>query len=140
MYWLFLPSLGRGAGAEDNGRRTKVPPNTKPSTKTLKKISEDIERLQFNTCVSQFMICVNELNDLNAPGGQFLQPLLIALAPFAPFVTEELWGLMAIAAACITLHSRLSKKKYLVESASTIRLYQWQDACYYSIGAGPRRS
>ncbi|HMP99025.1 MAG TPA: class I tRNA ligase family protein, partial [Cyclobacteriaceae bacterium] len=59
--------------------------------KTLKKIETDIERYSFNTCVSEFMICANELSALKCNKRAVLEPLLIALAPFAPHITEELW-------------------------------------------------
>lgn len=70
----------------------------KPSRDTLKvlhrcikKINEDIERLSFNTCVSTFMICVNELSTLKCNQAEVLKPLLVLLHPFAPFITEYLW-------------------------------------------------
>ena len=56
--------------------------------RTLKKVADDIERLQFNTCVSSFMICLNELQDLGCHKRQVLEPLVIALAPFAPHLAE----------------------------------------------------
>lgn len=59
--------------------------------KTIKKIGEDIERFSFNTAVSQFMICVNELTSLNCHKRSILEPLAIALSSFAPHVAEELW-------------------------------------------------
>ncbi len=59
--------------------------------KTIKKVTEDIERYSFNTAVSAFMICVNELNDLNCKKKEILEPLCVLLAPFAPHVAEELW-------------------------------------------------
>lgn len=59
--------------------------------KTIKKIGEDIERFSFNTAVSQFMICVNELTSLNCHNRTILEPLAIALSSFAPHVAEELW-------------------------------------------------
>jgi leucyl-tRNA synthetase len=58
---------------------------------TIKKVDEDIERFAFNTCVSQFMICVNELTKMNCHSEQVLKPLVKALAPFAPFISSELW-------------------------------------------------
>lgn len=60
----------------------------------IKKISEDIERFSFNTCVSAFMVCVNELKRVECNKRQILEPLTILLAPFAPFITEELWANM----------------------------------------------
>ena len=59
--------------------------------KTIKKISEDIERFSLNTSVSQFMICVNELSTLSCHKKAILQPLAVVLAPFAPHTAEELW-------------------------------------------------
>jgi leucyl-tRNA synthetase len=59
--------------------------------KTIKKISEDIERFSLNTSVSQFMICVNELSALNCHKKEILEPLTIVIASFAPHLAEELW-------------------------------------------------
>jgi len=61
---------------------------------TIKKVTEDIERFSFNTCISAFMMCVNELKRLDCHKRTILQPLNQLLAPFAPFVTEELWELL----------------------------------------------
>ena len=58
--------------------------------KTIKKIEEDTERFSFNTCVSTFMICVNELTDLKCHKKEILEPLLILLTPYAPHIAEEL--------------------------------------------------
>lgn len=57
----------------------------------IKKVTEDIERFSFNTCVSAFMICVNELRSLNCSKRAILDELVRLLAPFAPFTAEELW-------------------------------------------------
>lgn len=59
--------------------------------KTIKKVIEDIERFSFNTSVSTFMICVNELTDLKCNKRAILEPLLICLSPYAPHIAEELW-------------------------------------------------
>ncbi len=59
--------------------------------KTIKKTGEDIERFAFNTAISQFMICVNELTALNCHKHAVLEPLTILIAPFAPHLAEELW-------------------------------------------------
>lgn len=68
---------------------------TKPELKilhaTLKKVTEDIEKMSFNTSVAQFMIAVNELGTLKCNKRAVLEPLTIALAPFAPHIAEELW-------------------------------------------------
>ena len=57
----------------------------------LKKVNEDVERLSFNTCISAFMICTNELSSLGCTKQQVLEPLIIAISPFAPHLAEELW-------------------------------------------------
>ncbi|MGE0088421.1 MAG: leucine--tRNA ligase [Bacteroidales bacterium] len=61
--------------------------------KTIKKINEDIDRFSFNTSVSAFMICVNELTDLKCNKREILESLLVLLSPFAPHIAEELWSL-----------------------------------------------
>jgi len=60
--------------------------------KTIKKIKEDIERYSFNTPVSTFMICVNELTALKCNKKAILSDLCIILSPFAPHIAEELWN------------------------------------------------
>lgn len=87
--------------------------------KTIKKITEDIERFSFNTSVSNFMICVNELGDLKCNKRAILEPLLICLSPYAPHITEELWSLLghkeSIAFATFPLHN----EEYLVDDSFT---------------------
>ena len=60
--------------------------------KTIKKVTSDIERFSFNTGVSAFMICVNELSDMACHKKEILEPLAIVLSPYAPHITEELWS------------------------------------------------
>ncbi|MDP3558159.1 MAG: class I tRNA ligase family protein [Bacteroidota bacterium] len=85
--------------------------------KTIKKITEDIERFSFNTSVSNFMICVNELGDLKCNKRAILEPLLICLSPYAPHIAEELWSLLghkeSIAFATFPLHN----EEYLVDDS-----------------------
>jgi leucyl-tRNA synthetase len=82
-------------------RDTLVVTDNVPSTdelkvlhKTIKKISSDIEQFSFNTSVSAFMICVNELQTLKCNKRLVLEPLVVLLAPFAPHIAEELWQLL----------------------------------------------
>jgi leucyl-tRNA synthetase len=62
--------------------------------KIIKKVEEDIERFSFNTSVSSFMICVNELTELKCNKRAILQDLCVVLSPYAPHITEELWALL----------------------------------------------
>ncbi|WP_411275324.1 leucine--tRNA ligase [Daejeonella sp.] len=62
--------------------------------KIIRKVEEDIERFSFNTSVSSFMICVNELTDLKCNKRKILHDLVIVLQPYAPHITEELWTLL----------------------------------------------
>lgn len=57
----------------------------------IKKVTEDIERFSFNTCISAFMVCVNDLRKLKCHKHEILEPLTALIAPFAPFMAEELW-------------------------------------------------
>lgn len=58
---------------------------------TIKKVTDDVERFSFNTCVSAFMVATNELNRINCHKRAILEPLLVLMAPFAVHATEELW-------------------------------------------------
>jgi leucyl-tRNA synthetase len=58
---------------------------------TIKKVTEDLEDLRFNTAISQMMVCTNEMTKLEARPRALLEPFLLLLAPFAPHVAEELW-------------------------------------------------
>ena len=59
--------------------------------RTIKKTADDIERFSFNTAVSNFMICVNDLSDLACNKRAILEPLVILIASYAPHLAEELW-------------------------------------------------
>lgn len=84
--------------------------------KTIKKVSEDIERFSFNTSVSAFMICVNELSDLKCNKKQILQPLIQTLAPFAPHICEELWYKLGNDSSIHIAKFPDFEEKYLVEN------------------------
>jgi leucyl-tRNA synthetase len=59
--------------------------------KTIKKMTDDLERYSFNTCVSNFMICVNELSDQKCNNRTILEQLTVMISPYAPHIAEELW-------------------------------------------------
>jgi leucyl-tRNA synthetase len=87
--------------------------------KTIKKVKEDTEKLSFNTAVSQFMICVNELTALKCHKRQVLEPLLILLTPYAPHVTEELWHQLKGAGSVLNASYPGYAEKYLQEATFT---------------------
>jgi len=63
--------------------------------RTIHKIQEDIERFSFNTAVSTFMICVNDLSDLKCNKREVLEPMVVLISPFAPHIAEELWHILS---------------------------------------------
>lgn len=85
--------------------------------KIIKKVEEDVERFSFNTSISAFMICVNELTDLKCNKREILKDLIIVLNPYAPHITEELWMLMGNDAGTISSQEYPAFNPiYLVES------------------------
>jgi leucyl-tRNA synthetase len=85
--------------------------------KTIKKIASDIEGFSFNTSVSNFMICVNELTELKCNKREILEPLAIIIAPYAPHLAEELWNKLGHAESITYAAFPEFKEEYLVESA-----------------------
>ncbi len=69
-----------------------TPEELKVLHRTIKKMEEDLERFSFNTTISLFMICVNDLTDLKCNKREILEPFLILLSPYAPHIAEELWN------------------------------------------------
>ncbi len=90
--------------------------NLKSLHKTIKKVAEDIEGFSFNTSVSQFMICVNELSTQNCHSRAILEPLAIVISPYAPHIAEELWSLLGNTGSIATIAFPVFEAKYLVES------------------------
>lgn len=84
--------------------------------KTIKKVTEDIENFSFNTSVSQFMICVNELQQLKCNHRVILEPLAILVSPYAPHIAEELWSALGREGSISTVTFPKFEEKYLVES------------------------
>ncbi len=84
--------------------------------KTIKKIQDDIERFSFNTAVSNFMICVNELTELKCNKREILEPLVILIAPYAPHMAEELWEHLGHSGSITYSSFPLFREEYVVES------------------------
>ena len=117
----FLKKLWRLYNDENKGW---VVTNNEPSKdslkslhKTIKKVNEDIENFSFNTSVSQFMICVNELTAQNCHERSILEPLAILISPYAPHISEELWSQLGHSESISMADFPLVNEKYLVESS-----------------------
>ena len=91
--------------------------NLKSLHKTIKKVAEDIESFSFNTSVSQFMICVNELSTQNCHERAILEPLAILISPYAPHIAEELWSLLGHSDSIATVAFPEFEAAHLVESS-----------------------
>jgi leucyl-tRNA synthetase len=85
--------------------------------KTIKKIEEDTERFSFNTAVSTFMICTNELSDLKCYKKEILEQVLILLTPYAPHISEELWHALGNESSVLDATFPLFEAKYVTESS-----------------------
>ncbi len=84
--------------------------------KTIKKIQEDIERLSFNTAVSTFMICVNELTELKCSKRLILSDLVVLIASYAPHISEELWSLLGHTGSVSLARFPEFRPEYLIEN------------------------
>ena len=117
----FLKKLWRLYNDDNNGW---VVTNNEPSKdslkslhKTIKKVNEDIDNFSFNTSVSQFMICVNELTAQNCHERAILEPLAVLISPYAPHIAEELWLQLGYSESISTVDFPVVDEKYLVESS-----------------------
>jgi len=84
--------------------------------KTIKKIEDDIERFSFNTGVSAFMICVNELAEQKCNKREILEPLSVLLAPYAPHIAEEIWSLLGNANSVTEATFPIFEEKFVKEN------------------------
>jgi leucyl-tRNA synthetase len=115
----FLKKLWRLYFDDDGSIITNDEPTAemyKSLHKTIKKVTEDIENFSFNTSVSQFMICVNELATLKCHHRVILEPLAIVMSPYAPHIAEELWKQLGHEGSIATVEFPIFDPKYLVES------------------------
>jgi leucyl-tRNA synthetase len=84
--------------------------------KAIKKMEEDMTNFSFNTSVSSFMICVNELSSLKCNKRGILEPLAVLVSPYAPHIAEELWSLLGHSESITKTGFPEFKEEYLVES------------------------
>jgi leucyl-tRNA synthetase len=86
---------------DEEGRRSSAVVSTPPSIEhqrllhqTIKKVTEDVEALRFNTAISQMMVFTNEMTKAEQRPRAVLEPFVLLLAPFAPHLAEELWSIL----------------------------------------------
>jgi leucyl-tRNA synthetase len=113
-FWnLFHDNQGNVSVSDEK----PTPEELKVLHKTLKKIAYDIEHFSFNTSVSEFMICCNELSSMKSNKRAILEPLLITLAPFAPHIADELWEKLGHKESILYASFPQYNEEYLTESS-----------------------
>jgi leucyl-tRNA synthetase len=117
----FIKKLWRLFYDEQKGKvwnnDAPTPEELKILHKTIKKSQDDTERFSFNTAVSGFMICVNELADLKCNKRAVLEPLLILLTPYAPHVSEALWAELGNTSSILDAAYPVFDAQFTTESA-----------------------
>jgi len=117
----FLKKLWRLFADEQKGilvnEQAPSPEELKILHKTIQKIDHDTAGFSYNTAVSQFMICVNELATLRCHKRSILEPLLILLTPYAPHLCEELWQYMGHNESILNALYPVYEEQYTKESA-----------------------
>ncbi len=92
------------------------PEELKSVHKLIKKVSQDIEQFSYNTAISAFMICTNELTALKCKNRELMKTLTILIAPFAPHISEELWSMLGGEGSVCDAQWPEWNEDYLVES------------------------
>jgi leucyl-tRNA synthetase len=110
----FLRKFWNLFQGELNGEATAE--NLKSVHKLIKKVSQDIEQFSYNTSISAFMICVNELGQQKCKNKELLKTLVILIAPFAPHIAEELWEQLGGEGSVCDSQWPKWDEQYLVES------------------------
>lgn len=110
--WKLFHQSGEFAVTEGDATKEEL----KALHKALKKVTEDLNRYSFNTCISTYMIAVNELTDLKSNNKQVLSDLLIMISPFAPHICEELWEKLGNIESIAFAEFPKFNEEYLVES------------------------
>ena len=92
------------------------PEELKSLHKLIKKVSQDIEQFSYNTSISAFMICINELSQLKCKNADVFKTLVILISPFAPHIAEELWEMLRGEGSVCDAQWPEWNEEYLVES------------------------
>jgi leucyl-tRNA synthetase len=117
--WNLFYLSSKDSGEFKISDEAPTPQELKSLHKTIKKVTADIENFSFNTAVSAFMICVNELQEQKCNKRQIFEPFVILLAPFAPHIAEELWQTLGHAESVTVAQYPVANEQYLVENSFT---------------------
>ena len=112
-FWRLFTASGNFEVSNEAANKQEL----KVLHKTIKKVEEDIERFSFNTSVSTFMICVNELSDLKCNKREILEPLTILLSSYAPHIAEEVWSRLGNTESITYASFPLFDENHLIESS-----------------------
>ena len=111
-FWNMVTGANGANGTNGN----PTPEELKSLHKLIKKVTQDIEAFSYNTAISAFMICTNELTQLKCTNKEVMKTLVILIAPFAPHIAEELWEqLVGEGSVCDATWPKWNEE-YLVES------------------------
>ncbi len=113
LWSLFFDASGQFNVSDEKPSKAEL----KTLHTCIKKVQDDIERFSFNTCVSAFMICVNELKSQNCNKRAILEELVKLIGPFAPFTGEELWHRLGHESALCQASAPVLNESYLVEDS-----------------------
>ena len=116
----FLKKFWNLCSAGCGDTQTATPEELKSVHKLIKKVSQDIEHFSYNTSISAFMICVNELSQLKSKNKELMKTLVVLIAPFAPHIAEELWEQLGGQGSVCDAAWPTWNEEYLVEN--TVKL------------------
>ncbi|RAJ04179.1 leucyl-tRNA synthetase [Chitinophaga skermanii] len=111
--WRLFYDEQKGFIVED---KPATPEELKVLHRSIRKIEDDSERLSYNTAVSNFMMCVNDLTDLKCHKKEILEKVLVLLTPYAPHVSEELWHQLGNTGSILNAAYPVFEEKYVVET------------------------
>ncbi len=112
-FWSLFPE--EGAKGSEQGSEPASKASLKSVHKLIKKVSQDIENFSYNTSISAFMICTNELAQQKCHNAELLRTMVVLIAPFAPHIAEELWERMGGEGSVCDAQWPEWNEEYLVE-------------------------
>ena len=112
-FWSLFPEEGTKANEQGSEPASKA--SLKSVHKLIKKVSQDIENFSYNTSISAFMICTNELAQQKCHNAELLRTMVVLIAPFAPHIAEELWERMGGEGSVCDAQWPEWNEEYLVE-------------------------